>query len=314
MSDISSHDAPSGALKVKPGQAYALLAITVFFWSAGVVIARAVHQEIPPLGLSFGRWLIAVLVLLPFCWGRISKNMDIVKGNLAYYAMEGFLMVGGGVLLFVGVNFTTATNSGLVNATQPVLTAGIAWILFRDRLNNIQLAGVLSALVGVSIMISRADLGVIRSLDFNIGDLITVVATIMYASYAVNLRRMPAGLGVFPSLAVILVFGTIFLTPAWLIEHYYYRPTPFTWELLGWSLVLAILISILSLAFWNTGNRVVGHNKAAVFVNLMPIYSAGLGIWLLGEQLFTYHIAGGVLVCAGIFMVVRKDKTAPVEH
>ena len=58
---------------------------------------------------------------------------------------------------------------------------------------------------------------------------------------------------------------------------------------------------------WNTGNAVVGHNRAAIFVNLMPVYSAILAIYFLDERLYFFHVIGALFVCAGIFMVVRKD-------
>ena len=293
--------------KISIAHAYGLIAATVLTWAIGIVIARAVHQEIPPIGLSFWRWIIAALILFPFVWNVIRENIKLIMENLGYYWIQGIFMTGGGLLLFVAVNFTTAINVALANATQPTLTVLIAWIFIRDEIKGIQLFGIASALTGVAVMVTKADLGVLVSLDFNFGDFITVLATIFYSLYAINLRKMPQGIGVFPALFVILVMGSITLLPFYIAETLFIRPTPFSPKLVIVVFVLALLVSILSLAMWNTGNARVGHNRAAIFVNLMPVYSSALAIYFLDERLYFFHIIGALFVCAGIFMVVRTD-------
>lgn len=294
-------------LNISATHAYGLIAATVLTWAIGVVIARGVHEEIPPIGLSFWRWIIATIILLPFVWGELRKNIQLVKKNLAYFWVQGVFMTGGGMLLFLAVNFTTAINVALVNATQPILTVLLAWIFIREEIKIVQILGIVAAFIGVAVMVTKANLGVISSLAFNVGDFITVLATTFYASYAINIRNMPKGLGTFPALFVILFMGSITLLPIYVGETIFIRPTPFTGQLAIVVLVLALLVSILSIAMWNTGNAVVGHNKAAVFVNLMPVYSAILAIYFLDERLYFYHLIGAVFVCSGIFLVVRKD-------
>ena len=294
-------------LNISATHAYGLIAATVLTWAIGVVIARGVHEEIPPIGLSFWRWIIATIILLPFVWSELRKNIQLVKKNLAYFWVQGVFMTGGGMLLFLAVNFTTAINVALVNATQPILTVLLAWIFIREEIKIVQILGIVAAFIGVAVMVTKANLGVISSLAFNVGDFITVLATTFYASYAINIRNMPKGLGTFSALFVILFMGSITLLPIYVGETIFIRPTPFTGQLAIVVLVLALLVSILSIAMWNTGNAVVGHNKAAVFVNLMPVYSAILAIYFLDERLYFYHLIGAVFVCSGIFLVVRKD-------
>ena len=291
--------------RVKTGHAYLLLSMTVLTWAIGLIIGRAVYEEIPPVGLSFWRWLLATLILFPFCWPAVRRNINVVAKNLRYFFMQGVFMTGGGVLLYVALNFTTAINVSLVNSTQPALTVLIARIILGDKVNGFQLTGIAAAMVGVTIMVSKADLELLLALDFNLGDLITILATIVYSMYAINIRKMPADLGLFPSVFVILLLGSIFLLPFYLWETYYIRPVPLTGTFVMSSFTLAFLVSICSLAMWNTGNAAVGHNRASIFVNLFPVYSAILAIIFLGESVFLFHVFGAIFVCAGIFMVVR---------
>jgi drug/metabolite transporter (DMT)-like permease len=294
-------------IPVRTTHAYGLIAATVLTWAIGVVIARAVHQEIPPIGLSFWRWIIATLILLPFIWRSLRQNIQLVIKNLGYFWIQGIFMTGGGMFLFLAVNFTTAINVALVNATQPILTVLIAWILIRDEIKSIQILGIVAAFIGITVMVTKADFRVLVNLDFNVGDFITVLATAFYACYAINIRKMPKEIGTFTALFVILLMGSLTLFPFYMAEAVFIRPTPFSGKLVIVVLVLALLVSILSLAMWNTGNAVVGHNRAAIFVNLMPVYSAILAIYFLDERLYFFHVIGALFVCAGIFMVVRKD-------
>ena len=294
-------------IPIRTTHAYGLIAATVLTWAIGVVIARAVHQEIPPIGLSFWRWITATLILLPFVWGSLRKDTQLVIKNLRYFWVQGIFMTGGGMFLFVAVNFTTAINVALVNATQPILTVLIAWIIIRDGIKGIQILGIVAAFLGITVMVTKADLGVLMSLDFSAGDFITVLATTFYACYAINIRNMPEEIGTFPALFVILLMGSLTLFPFYILEAVFIRPTLFSGKLVIVVVVLALLVSILSIAMWNTGNAVVGHNRAAIFVNLMPVYSAILAIYFLDERLYLFHVVGALFVCAGIFMVIRRD-------
>ena len=286
--------------------AYAFISLAVFTWAIGLIIGRAVHQEIPPVGLSFWRWLLAALILSPFCLREIWQNIGVVKENLFYFFRQGVFMTGGGVLLYLALNYTTAINVSLVNSTQPALTVLCARLIVGDKINRFQFLGIVAAMTGVTIMVTRAEISILMGLEFNIGDLITILATAVYAMYAVNIRKMPNDLGLFPSVFVILILGSIFLLPIYIWETVFIRPVPFSVTFMVSTVTLAVLVSILSLALWNKGNAIIGHNRASIFVNLFPVFSAILAFIFLGERVFLYHIIGAGFVCAGIFMVVRK--------
>jgi drug/metabolite transporter (DMT)-like permease len=286
--------------------AYVMIVVTVFLWAIGVVIARAVHEEIPLIGLSFWRWLLAAVILLPFVIKELRHKAEIVRDNIRLLIIQGILIVGSGALLFYALNYTTVINATLVNATQPVITLGLAWILLQERLQPAQLGGILSAVLGVGIMVTRADWQIIMTLNFNKGDLLVIMAITGYALYAINIRKMPKELGTFAALAVILFFGSLFLLPFYLAEAILIKPLSFNLMTAGIVFILAIIVSILAMGMWNYANHIVGPSRAAVFVNLLPVYGAVLAISFLNEELFIYHLLGALLVCTGIFMVVKK--------
>ena len=286
--------------------AYLMITMTVLLWSISVVVGRGVHDEIPLIGLTFWRWIIALLFLAPFVWREIWENIEIVVEYWKIYLAQGIFMVGGGPLLYTSLYYTSAINAALVNTTQPAITGLLAWIILKDRLKNIQYAGIASAIAGVIFMIVRADINILADLDFNVGDFIVVLAIVSYSMYAINLRRVPSEIGTFPSLFLIILLGSIPLIPFYVGEAILVKPFPFTLMSFIWASILAIIISIGSIALWNNGNRVVGPQRAAVFVSLMPVFGSILAMTFLGEDLYFYHIIGSFFICAGIFMVVRN--------
>ena len=303
--DKSAASAANTQSSVSHTQAYLLISLAVFLWAVGTVIARGIHEEVPLIGLSFWRWLVASAVMLPFVGRELYYKWELVRQHLWILVSQGIIIVGSGALLFVGVMFTTAINAVLINAAQPVLTVMLAWIVLGDRLNKIQLLGIVSAVIGVGIMIIKADFQVLSDFEFNVGDLLVILAVMGYATYAIRIRKLPQGLGTFASLTVILFCGSLFLLPVYVAEAVYIKPLPFSGYVVFLVVLMALGISIASMASWNKGNSIVGPSRAAAFVNLLPVYGAILAILFLDEELFLYHIFGAVLVCAGIFMVVR---------
>ncbi len=289
----------------RPSRAYLALTLTVFLWAIGMVIARAVHDTIPPVGLSFWRWFIAGMVLLPFLWPRLSRGAPIIRANLGLLCGLGFLAIAGGTLIIYAAHFTTAINMTLVNSSQPAITALFFWLATREKLSRRQVLGLLCAAGGVMVMISEGDWHAIGGLQFNRGDLLVVVGTCFYAIYAINVPRIPAALGV-AAAPIIMLTGALMVLPFYIAETVFWAPVPLTINSLAAILGISVLASSLALVLWNAGNRAVGPNRAAIFVNLLPVFGAALAIPFLGEQLFAYHFAGAALVCAGIFLVVRK--------
>ena len=306
MSDSKTTEAAHSHPKIGVGTAYLMIAITVLLWAISVIIARDVHDEIPLIGLTFWRWVIAIIVLVPFVIKDVLQNLELIRKHWLTYFLQGTYMVGGGALLFTSLNFTTAINASLVNTSQPAITALLTWIILKDRLKSVQYLGIASAIAGVIFMIAKADITTLLNLDVNIGDFIVVLAIVSYSMYAVGLRKLPPGLSTFLTLFVILFFGMFSLLPFYIGETILVGPVPFTLHSFVIALILAIIVSIGSLALWNNGNRVVGPHRAAVFVCLMPVYGSILAVAFLGEEIFSFHVIGAVFVIAGIFMVVRN--------
>lgn len=291
-------------------KAYLLAAGTIFLWTLGVIIAKAFRDEIPLIGLSFWRWIAAVVIMLPFVYKELFAKFDVVKDNIMLLASQGLLLVGSSTLLFYSVNYTSAINATLVNAAQPVATGIIAWIIIRESFNRIQMAGIAMAAAGVILMIAQASLEVLASLNFNVGDLLLLVSITGYGLYSVNIKKLPHSISSFSSLTIMLLIGCVGLLPFYIHEHNSVGAFPVTLSSITAVVSIALLVSMLSMIMWNKSNKMIGPSRAAVFVSLMPLYGALMATTYLGEQLHMYHVAGGILICSGIFLVVKKRSKA----
>lgn len=274
-------------------------------YASNHVIGRAVHTELPPLGLSFWRWFCGALILLPLVAPRLIGLLPKVVEDWRLFALLGFLITGSTALVLVGLNFTSATNTSLINASQPTITALLCRLFLGERLRVVQWAGIALAAAGVTLIVLRGEWLHLAQLEFNGGDLLVLLAMFGFATYAINIRRIPRRYTVTDSLFVVIVFGLPWLLPFYLLESAFYRPLPFSGEAALTVLALALLVSVVGMLMWTRGNQLIGANRASVYINLLPLFGAGLAVGFLGESIHTYHVAGGLLVCAGMLMALR---------
>jgi len=286
--------------------AYVLLVFNMALWGGALVVARGVHELAPPMALTFWRWVVAALVLLPFVARKLYQELPLQpEARRSVYGICG-AMAAGTTLSVVAVNYTTAVNATVINGTQPAATALAAFFLVHERLSLRQMLGVASAFLGIIVMVSQASLGVLVQMDINIGDLVMLGAVICWSLYTVELHRathLPS-----PEVLVFLIActGVVFGLPLYLIEKSYFRSFESTAVTLSAVAYLAVGSTVLAVYLWNAAVRAVGANRAAVFLNLIPVFGASLAIVFLGERLFAYHFIGGGLVIVGIFFAVQR--------
>jgi len=297
-------------LRQRPGVAYLLLTVCMLFLATNHIIGRFVHAEVPPVGLSFWRWLVAAVMLMPFVLPRAAASRRIYRANLGTLTLLGGLIVGSTTIILIALNDTTAINVSLINATQPTLTVLFSWMFFRQRLSARQAMGITIAFIGVAIMLSRGQPQQLVSLGLNFGDVIALLAMAGFAAYAVNVRRLPSELSPVEALFGVIVAGTALLLPFYVIEGVFFRPMPVTGLAAIAVVTLALLVSCLAMLLWNIGNQAVGPNRASIFMNLIPVFGAILAVALLDEALHWFHVAGLALVFVGIRLVVGRMRGA----
>jgi drug/metabolite transporter (DMT)-like permease len=256
--------------------------------------------------------LVALALLWPFVAQDLAAARPRVKRNLSAIALVAALMITGTLLSVAAVHFTTATNATLINATQPATTALAGWLIARERLGAGQLAGIALALAGIAVMVFRARFAVLVQFEINIGDLLMLGAVLSWSAYAVCVQRLAeiaGGLLLF-LIACAAVPALLPWAAAELMRGAGAAPAFATLAAVAY---LGAGATVLAVYLWNSCIRAVGANRAAIFVNLIPVFGVALAIGFLDERLAAYHVAGAALVLIGISLAVRRPVAEAAE-
>jgi len=290
---------------------YLLLTLTPLFWSVNWIVGRGLHEDVPPMAMTFFRWLFAVLILAPFALPHVRRDWPTIRRHWKTMLALGAIGVGThNALAYLGLNYTTATNGVILNSFIPVMIVAIAWIYRRERLTPMQVGGVLVSLAGVLTILSQGSLAVLAAFRLNGGDLLVILSMAMWSVYTIALRWRPPGLSMLTFLFVLALVGDLCVMPLWLAEmasglHVAWTPTT-----LAALLSVATFSSVLAYIFWNRGVEEVGAQVAGLFVHLMPVFGVILAWLFLGERLRVYHVVGIALILTGIWVTSRLGRAA----
>jgi drug/metabolite transporter (DMT)-like permease len=288
---------------------YLLLILTTLFWSGNFVVSRGMHATIPPLALSFWRWMLALLILLCFCTGHLLKNKEKLFAHKGFLFTQGVLGVAGfNSLVYLAMQTTTAINAVLVNSCIPVIIVFFSQLMYKDRLTARQWLGVVISFTGVLFIVSHGHPAALISLTFNQGDILVFLAAICWAFYSANLKRYPPGLHPLAYLTAIVIIGLGILLPMYLLELAFGKTMAFTAATAISVIYVALFASVLAFIFWNRAVSMLGANIAGPFIHLMPVFSTILAYIFLDEKLTRTHLIAICLIFSGIFLTTVKIK------
>lgn len=309
MNQPSAAELPTAtrALQRERRIALLLLFIAPIFFTGNMLMARATHELIPPIGLAFWRWTVTLALLLPFTAGVLWRERAALRREWLDILLLGALGMGVcGAFVYIGADTTTATNIGLIYAASPILIVLIARFAYEERLSTRQMLGVPLCLGGVLVIICRGDLDVLLNLRFTPGDLWIVASTVSWSVYSVLLRHRPTTLPPQTRLAAVSFGGLVVLLPFWIGETLGGQPMPLTWVTVAAVLFLALVASLAAYQSYARIQRTLGAGPTSLLMYLAPVYNGVLAWLLLDEQLALYHLAGAALVLPGIYLATRS--------
>ena len=281
---------------------YFLMILPPLFWAGNSVLARGIADLVPPLTLSFWRWIIALVILLPLSWRHLKRDKLQIQQHWHIIALLGLLGIASfNTLLYTAAHTTTVLNMTLMQAIMPAIILLISFFAFGEKVSPRQIAAVALCVCGTAYIIIQGDIDRLVQLDFVRGDLLMLLAVIFYAFYSVFLRRAPK-IHPFSFLFCTFSIGALILLPLYLWEQQTGGTLQLTTPVISSFLYLGIFPSILAYLFWNHGVRELGANRAGLYINLIPLFAALLAIVLLDERFQGFHLVGSIMICSGLVL------------
>ena len=285
----------------------------MLFWSGNWIIGRAIAGHVTPFAITFIRWFVAVLAMVPFAWADLRAHWPAIRRHWKIIVWLGIWGTGPyNVFTYMGLQYTTATNGVMLNSCVPVIIILLGWLIYRDRITRLQGAGVVVSLTGVLAILTRGDPSVIATLSLNHGDLILLVGVAFWAAYTIFLRLKPPDLSGLALVVSCAIVGVVLLLPLFAYEMLVLGGRiEWTAATVGAMLYVGIFPSFVAYVFWNRAVHEVGSNVAGIFMHLLPVFGSLLAWVFLGEHIEGFHLVGFALILGGITLTTRGRRAVP---
>ena len=287
-----------------------LLVLTTLIWAAHSIVGRLAVGQIGPMTLTCLRWGAALIPILLAARPSLRQDWPALRARWIYLAVMGTAGYTVFVALFyVAAHRTSALNLSIIQGAIPALVLIGARAFLGVRFGALQALGAVGTMLGVVVIAAQGDLAKLQALAFNSGDVMMVVAAVLYAGYTIGLRQRPNVSGV-SMLAAMAVAAFVTSVPLMIWEI---LSGGFVWQTWGGLLVLAFVAlgpAFISQLMFMRGVELIGPGRAGIFVNLVPVFGAIMAVVILGEPFAGYHVVALLLVVGGIAIAQRSSSGA----
>ncbi|WP_431825700.1 DMT family transporter [Burkholderia sp. F1] len=282
----------------------------IALWAGNVIVSKLSASTIDPAAITFYRLLLAVALMSVFTLRPAWRNRAVLAAHLPKLAVLGLLaMALFQCLSYEAAKTATATNMAIITALVPLMTMALGSLLLGDPPGAGMVGGGMLSLAGVVCLITQGHPMAAAARGVHAGDLLMLAASAAYALYGVLLKRWHIGrLPVWQATYVQAVAALAFMTPMLLrLPAQAAWPTRASVPLILYAGALA---SVVLPYLWMQGVKHLGPSRCAMFMNLLPVMTAGIAIGALGESLQPYHLFGGGVALAGVMVAQRFPLSA----
>ncbi|MGL6524544.1 DMT family transporter [Aeromonas hydrophila] len=267
-------------------------------WAGNAIVSKLAVGVLSPAALAWSRWMVAAIILTPFLAHRAWR--DRAKLRAGFYQLAALALLGmvlNQTFGYYAAQTLGATEIGLMMGLTPLMTVLLSIWLLRERHLGALLGGVISIL-GLAILLGQGDPARLFTQGVHIGSVYMLLSAGTYALYSVLLKKWDLGLDNWSMLYGQVLCSLLFLTPFYLLVDGQWPDGRALWLIL----YAGIPTSALSPWLWMQGIALLGASRTAIFMNLLPVMTAGLAISWLGERLTSYHLIGGGMTLFGVLL------------
>ena len=288
---------------------YLCLASAMMIVGAYVGFSKLLVAVFPVFLLAWLRFGIAAVAMAT--WLKRGANeppLDRRTKNLLF--LESFL----GNFLFsicmlFGMKNATAISAGIIMAGIPAAVALLSRIFLHERMSARMIFAIVLAVAGVSgLALSRSDTS--EAATSALGTLLLIGAVFCEASYVVIGKQLTGNVSPKRISALINVWGLALVTPLGIwaaLSFDFHAVSVATW---GGLVLYALAASMWTVWLWMTGLKKIPASKAGIFTVFLPITSALVGVFFLGESFTLVHAVAFASALAGVVLATWPTSNA----
>ncbi|WP_408006972.1 DMT family transporter [Pseudalkalibacillus sp. A8] len=295
-----------------PYRYFLLLLLTSLLWAGNFIVGKSLVEHASPMTLTTIRWAIAVFCLFPLVWW---KEKRILPPRSAIFPLI-LMGITGAVLFnlfqFFALEYTTATNVGLISTLNMFSIAVFSFVFLKERVSMLQIISMLFSLFGVILVLSKGNIDLILSLHFNTGDLWMLAAVYVWGIYSVCSKWALTKTSPMMSILYSAIFGLMSLIPFNVTD---FTVINITSSFIGSILFTGVISTVVCMVLWNIGIQKIGATTSGIFLNFNPIFTSILAFIILGEQMTWIQGVGSCIVIIGCYLFSHfKTKVIPVRN
>ena len=283
-------------------KAWGLLLLTAIFWGGNVVASRSAVGEVSPMAMVSIRWGMVALCMLAVCWRDVLREWPVLRAHWLRLTLMGFFgFTVYQVLYFGAAHATSGVHLAILQGVAPAFIFAGARIFYGTPIGLVRGFGLALTMLAVAVVATHGEPQHLIGMEFNIGDLAMIVASLSYAAYTVALRRRPgiSALVFFTALSAVAALTSLPMLAGEMIMGQVQWPTPKGWLSMAYIILFP---SLLAQIFFIRGVAMIGPGRASLFYNLVPVLGAIMAVTLLGEPFAPYHAAGLALALGGVMI------------
>jgi drug/metabolite transporter (DMT)-like permease len=285
--------------QVLSGYIFAIGATAI--WSGNFIIARGLSDAIPPVSLAFWRWVVAVIVFLPFASKSLVAERHILKRHIPYLCVTALLGITVfNTLIYFAGHTTSAINLSLISITFPVFIVILSRFVFGELITANKAIGIVLVVAGILFLISKGEFTQLFNISFAIGDLWMLLAAIIFAVYSILVKRKPEQLSIKALQLSTFILGLMFLFPFFVWEYVKVPPVDIKPSVIYSILYVGIFASLVAFVLWGMAIETIGPSKSGMVYYTLPLFSMVLSNLFLGEVVTAVHLFSASLIVSGI--------------
>lgn len=285
---------------------YLLMIMASLFWAGAFIAGKLGVNELSPISLTFFRFFFASIIIFIIMVKYEKKDWKLKGKDWIPVIITGIVgMVGYHIFFFTALKYTKASNASILAATNPIVTAVLASYFINEKLGIRRIMVLILALIGVILTITDWNINSLVNLSFNKGDLIMLLAVTCWAVYSVIVKKVMDRYSPLILTTYSFIVCTVVLFPFVIRE--FLQSSIFNVSIRGWIPVLymAIFPTVIGYLIQQMAIKEIGASKAAIFINLVPVFSVILSAIILNEELGYLRLISGFMIIIAVYLNSR---------